>query len=134
MRIKDLGGGIDKVVKDTLLEYIQKIYQDAMSGLKGASSVKSTFQVSVSDGGYTVTLFSDEEMAAYIEFGTGNFAATYLAGKPKEMVEDALKFFVNGKGTMPAKPYLFPAFYKYRDEIVKVMDKRIQKLFDSATI
>lgn len=134
MRVKDLGVGIDKAVKDTLLEYAQKIFADAMSGLSSASNIKSSFQLSVSENSYTVTIFSDEEVAAYIEFGTGDFAATYLVGKPTEMVEDAMKFFVNGKGTMPPHPYLFPAFYKYRDEIVNVMDKRIQKIFDTVTL
>lgn len=53
-----------------------------------------------------------EHMAAYLEFGTGRYAARYLSGKPSEMVAIARTFYVNGKGRMKEHPYLFPAYYQ----------------------
>ena len=47
--------------------------------------------------------------AAYIEFGTGLFAAAYVPSLPPSLQEYAMTFFVNGKGRIPARPYLFPA-------------------------
>lgn len=123
----------EKVVKSTLLEFGKKIYQEAMSGLpEGAKHLRGSFSVEKGDNGYRVTIFSNEEMAAYVEFGTGFWAKTYLAGQPLEMKVEAIKFFVNGKGKMPARPYLFPAFYKYRDWLLPELDRRIQKVLDAA--
>lgn len=47
--------------------------------------------------------------APYVEFGTGLYAKEYLSSKPDELKRYAMEFFVNGKGRLPAKPYLFPA-------------------------
>ena len=44
-------------------------------------------------------------MAAYIEFGSG----TYVEVAP-EWRNMAWEFYVNGKGTMKPKPYLWPAY------------------------
>lgn len=128
--MSDLPTRIEKVVKDTLLEYTKKIFDEAMSKVPG--SIASTYTLEVSENGLRIVIWTEEEMAAYLEFGTGGFAAELLSGKPQEMREDAMLFYVNGEGTMPAQPYLFPAFYKYRDEIVRVMDARIQKLVNAA--
>lgn len=120
---------IESIVLDTIHEYGQKIFDEAMSGLSDAPNIRSTFSI-VKDkkGSY---IYSDEVIAAYIEFGTGNYAREYLNGRPQEMVDEAIKFYVNGQGTMPAQPYIFPAYYKYKEGLTKEIDKRIQKYFDS---
>jgi len=53
-------------------------------------------------------IVADKFYAPYVEFGTGEFAAAYLAGQPKELQDYAMQFYVNGKGRMPAAPFLFP--------------------------
>ena len=119
---------IDAIVSSVLSEYIRKIYNEAMSNLSdGSGMVRSSFNVEISNNGYRVSVFSDNELAAYLEFGTGRYAEQYLSGKPQEMRDEAIKFYVNGEGTLPARPYLFPAFYKYRDEILRVLESRLQK-------
>src|SRR6185503_3890096 len=76
---------IESIIKETLLVSANEILQDAMSRLPvGSGNVRASFAIQVTDNGYTVTIFSDEEVAAYIEFGTGDFAKAYLAGKPQE--------------------------------------------------
>lgn len=128
--LSDLPTKIEKVVKDTLMEYAKKIFDEAMAKVPG--SIASTYTLEVSENGLRIIIWTEDEMSAYLEFGTGGFAAELLSGKPQEMREDAMLFYVNGKGTLPAQPYLFPAFYKYRDEIVRVMGARIRKLVNAA--
>lgn len=52
------------------------------------------------------------KMAAYIEFGTGLSAVQILAPYPKEVKDTAMKFYVNGKGTLVGSPYLYNNFLK----------------------
>lgn len=128
IKLDKLPKDIDKIVSSVLSEHIRKIYNEAMSNVPGGSGmIRSSFNVEISNNGYRVSLFSDNELAAYIEFGTGRYAEQYLSGKPQEMRDEAIKFYVNGEGTLPARPYLFPAFYKYRDEIIRVLEQRLQK-------
>lgn len=131
-QLKRLEKDVDKTVKKTLLEFAKRIYREAMADLPdGAKHLKASFSVEVGDNGYRVTIFSGEEMAAYVEFGTGLWARAYLAGQPIEMKVEAIKFFINGKGKTPARPYLFPAFYRNRDWLIPELDRRIQRLFDA---
>ena len=53
----------------------------------------------------------NNEMAAYIEFGTGLSAASILAPYPKWVKDIAMEFYVNGKGTLTGKPYFYPAVF-----------------------
>lgn len=45
-------------------------------------------------------------IAAYIEFGTGTEVQV-----PPGLEKYAMSFFVSGKGHLPARPFLFPAFF-----------------------
>lgn len=52
--------------------------------------------------------------AAYVEFGTGQYV---FYGEPyitPEIEEYAREFYVNGKGKLYPRPYLFPAYEKNR--------------------
>lgn len=57
--------------------------------------------------------------AAYVEFGTGVFAAAFVATLDPEIQKYAREFFVNGRGRLPARPYLFPAIEVQRLELLK---------------
>ena len=67
------------------------------------------------------------DYAPYVEFGTGPFAKSYLASMPKEIKSYAFTFYVNGKGTTEAEPFLIPAYLKYRKVFFKDM-KQIVKI------
>ena len=73
----------------------------------------------------SVKVFVHKDYAAYVEFGTGPYAATYLPSIEPEWRAIARQFFVNGKGRMPAQPYLHPAFAKNLIEL----DKKLTSLF-----
>lgn len=127
--LKRFPAELDKVVKSTLLEYARLIFAEAMANLPAsAGAIKSTYQIEVKEGGYVVSIYTDNEIAAYIEFGTGGHAARYLSGQDNEVKESAIAFFVSGEGNMPAQPYLFPAYYKYRPLLIAEMNKRVDAL------
>ena len=64
--------------------------------------------------------------AQYVEFGTGAFAAEYLATKDKDLREYAMTFYETGKGRMPAQPFLFPAAEAERPKHIERMRKALQ--------
>lgn len=125
-RLKGLDGKIRSIVDSTIKEFAQKILDEATAQLP--ASLSGDYRLEKTETGYSI--WTTNELIAYLEFGTGQYAAAYLAGKPTEMTSEAIKFYVNGDGTMRAHPHLFPAYYKYRDMIVPEIDKRVQQLFD----
>ncbi|NGM63504.1 HK97 gp10 family phage protein [Sphingobacterium sp. SGG-5] len=132
-KMSRLGKDIEKVISDTVMEFMRKILAEAMASLPAESShLKSSFKIEKEKTGdvYRVSIFSDEELAAYVEFGTGIWARAYLSGQPKEVVDEAIKFYINGKGTTFARPYLFPAYYRYLPFMERELDARVQLLFD----
>lgn len=66
--------------------------------------------------------------AAFVEFGTGEYAADYVSTLPDEWKEEARKFFVNGLGRQQAHPYFYPAVQRHQDDIIPELDKQFSKL------
>jgi hypothetical protein len=54
------------------------------------------------------TVVANVFYAPFVEFGTGQFAASYVATLPSDIQEYAMSFFVSGLGHMPAAPFMFP--------------------------
>lgn len=75
----------------------------------------------------TVSFSVNVDNAAYIEFGTGQFAASYLAGMPQWVRDYAIQFFVNGMGRLPESPFLIPAMQRNLpllvDEIKQILEE-----------
>ena len=69
------------------------------------------------------------EMAAYIEFGTGLSAASILAPYPKWVKDIAMEFYINGKGTLKGKPYFYPAVFRnetlLKKEVKAIVDENV---------
>jgi hypothetical protein len=76
----------------------------------------------------STTIIGGEELAAYNEFGTGDFAAEYLSSMPVEMKEEAMKFYVNGQGKIPARPFFFPAIYRNQNKVVEYVNEELEKI------
>lgn len=66
--------------------------------------------------------------AAYVEFGTGSFAAEYVASLPPEWQAEARRFFVNGKGRGMAHPYFYPAIQQHQNDLEGEIEKELSKL------
>lgn len=118
----------DQIIQVTILQFANKMFAEAMSNL-GHPALAGTFSLNVEEGGYKISISTTSNIAAYIEFGTGNYAAEYLAGQPSEVSAEAIKFYISGDGTMPARPYLFPAYFKYRDQVMPEINRRLERLF-----
>lgn len=126
---------------------VRKQAGDALAGsaLQVAAMAKSRLQPKTSDGDEIVdaivdvrqhigaeidrgkleaTVFaggtSQDDMAAYLEFGTGDSAAAYLATQPSWVKEWAANFIKNKKGTITDHPYLIPSL---RDETPELIEK-----------
>jgi hypothetical protein len=82
--------------------------------------------------GLTGTVFVERsagELAAYVEFSTGQDAARYLSTVPPEWRAVAQRYYINGRGTIIGKPYMLPAFMKYKEQFVKDLKAAIQNSF-----
>ena len=62
--------------------------------------------------GAEIGVQSENNLAIYVEFGTGEDAASYVPTLPKEIQDYARLFYVNGKGRILHQPFLIPAFRK----------------------
>lgn len=102
----------------------ERIAEDARIDAPGSLGSK----ISVNQTGEETIIDAGDELSAYVEFGTGQNAETFLAGKPDEQVAEAKKFFVNGQGTLGAHPYFFPAIYRHRDELPEEIEKQLTDL------
>lgn len=86
---------------------------------------------SIDSSGYKGSVYVERsagEIAAWVEFGTGQSASNYLATVPPEWKSLAQLYYINGKGTIIAQPYLLPAFLKYKIEYVKELKAALNKL------
>src|SRR5690606_5112832 len=118
---------VDQIIRVTISQFANRMFAEAMANL-GHPELVATYNLVFEDNGYTVYITTDSNIAAYIEFGTGSQSAQYLSGQPQEVSEEAIKFYINGEGTMKPQPYLFPAFFKYRDMVQPEIEKRVNQL------
>lgn len=70
-----------------------------------------------------------DDISAYVEFGTGDFAAEYTSTLPPEIQKEAYDlFFVSGKGKGRQQPFFYPAIFRNQDKIITYVDDELQKL------
>lgn len=128
LNLRKMDADIRNIVNGVLKEYIELIYNEAMA--QAPSVARGKYTVEVHPSLMRAEIWTEDDVAVYLEFGTGAYAAEYLSGKPSMMRDEAIKFFKTGKGKTPAKPYLFPTYYKYREDVLPEIDRRIQSYLD----
>lgn len=74
------------------------------------------------------TVTANKSYAPYVEFGTGQYAASYVSTLPMEIQEYAMSFFVNGLGHMPASPFIFPNVLRQIPDMVQKMVQVVNDL------
>jgi len=82
-----------------------------------------------SKDGLSGTVFVNDgagEIAAWVEFGTGQSAKTYLATVPKEWREIAAGYIRTKRGTILNQPYLLPAWYKQKIVFLKELETLVK--------
>jgi hypothetical protein len=124
-KIKNFGKETEEIVKEELQVSIDEIYNAALikapADMGGGGGIRGSAYKEIA--GLTGEVGFKNKYAAYVEFGTGaevskGFAREY--GTPPEGLPTyAMEFFVNGKGRLPARPFLFPAWFKESGEFMK---------------
>lgn len=72
-----------------------------------------------------VEISANAPYSAYHEFGTGVFAAAYVSTLPPDLQAYAMTFFINGRGRIPATPYLFPSIESNRKLLIDRLKAQI---------
>lgn len=112
---RDIKGILKAGANDTLRRALSKVPVD-----KGI--LKASGDIEELNGGWSFKVYFSAKYAPYQEFGTG--ALTEI---PQGYEEYAMEFYINGKGTVAAQPFLFPAFFEFRDLIIKEIDDLLTK-------
>lgn len=134
-------GNLKRYSKDTLKE-IKSLVADITTQIEldatrdAPMSSGGTKFISIdkrfSDNGYTgeVGVMGENDLAAYLEFGTGLSAGEILAPYPQWIKDIARKFFVTGQGTLKGKPYLYPNVLKgipvFKKELKMLVDRDVK--------
>lgn len=101
---------------------------------KIANEAKSLAPGSLPSGIYVeqtenaTTIVGGENIAAYVNFGTGNFAKEYVASLPESQQEEARKFFISGKGHGSPNPFFTNSIFRHEQEILPAVEEELQKL------
>jgi len=75
---------------------------------------------------YLYELVAQVDYAPYLEFGTGNFAATYVKSIEPEWEQLAAQFIKTGDGTIKERPYLYPSYKR----ILPILYKDLEQIVD----
>lgn len=124
-----------KKIRNLVVDSVTKIEYLANRSLIASSSEEINLNfISVdkviTEGGLKgeVGVMGDNDLAAYYEFGTGLSAEEILSKYPKWVQDIAQQFWVNGRGTLEGKPYLYNNFLivqaEFERELKKIMESK----------
>lgn len=123
-KFKKLSNESKEIVQEELTVAIDDIYNQsqtkAPADMGGGGGIRSSGYKDV--GQLTGVVGYRNRYAAYQEFGTG--AKVQI---PKGLEDYAMTFYVNGKGRLPANPFLFPAFFEQTKKFVERIGKELAK-------
>lgn len=133
----DITGDINKRL-DEMTEQVKEILRRELNGF-GIDTVETAKNLAPVDEGTLrnligfiplsneigILLYSGASYSAYIEFGTGYFAAAYVSTLPPEVQKFAMTFYVDGSGRVPPHPFLFPAIERHRIDLINRLKAQI---------
>ena len=114
-------GAYEKAVTDEVHKAALNIHRQAVQTVRPISKgrLASSLFPEAEPGKPSANVHSNVFFAPYIEFGTGRFAASYLADKSADIKRYAMTFFKTGKGTTRTFPFLFPAMDAEGPKLIK---------------
>lgn len=122
-RLKNVSRQAELETKSAVVRNTDGIFKDALEAVPiDFGELQRSGVLSYSDNQLTGTVAfggTPAPYAPYVEFGTGSNVSV-----PEGFGAYAMQFYVNGKGTMKAQPYLIPAFIKYK----KIFLRDIRKI------
>lgn len=98
---------------------------------RGWTPISQAIGKTIDQSGYRGTVFVESSagaIAAWVEFGTGQSAKSYLMTVPAEWRALAQRYYINGKGSILAQPYLLPAFMKNQLLYVKELKQILKNI------
>ncbi|WP_286847084.1 hypothetical protein [Proteiniphilum sp. UBA5463] len=111
-------------VKDLVVDKITDVEEMATRQAPNFISIDKKFTADELEG--EVGVMGENVMAAYIEFGTGLYAADLLKDYPQWIRDIAIEFYINGMGTLKSSPYLYNNFLvkeaEFKNELNKILD------------
>lgn len=118
---------IIRKVKNLVVDKITEVEIAATRDAPNFVSIDKRFSADELQG--EVGVFGENEIAAYVEFGTGLYAADLLKDYPQWIRDVAIQFYVNGLGTLKSSPYLFNNFLRIQEdferELKKIVDGQV---------
>lgn len=131
---------IQEDVKDSVEKWTDIIYLEADRNAPGpGDQLKTTYGFQRNETGINQFLYKEmspdqltgkvgielgaSKLALYIEVGTGVSAAGYVPTLPPKWQAFALKYYINGKGTLIKHPFLLPAFFNNQFKFLYDMQK-----------
>jgi HK97 gp10 family phage protein len=127
-KLRTMNSQVQKQTKEVVFDVAQSIASDASRAAPPSFNVNAR-QI---NSGYSAIIFvgGGGNLAAYREFGTGISAATYVPTLPQEWQDIARSFYINGKGTMVKRPFLYPAYRKnipdLKSGLIDVLKKAVK--------
>ena len=130
---KEYDDEVKAFLADTATAIELRAIQNAPSQISGqALNIKQRIDKVPENSGLTwkVGVQGTQDFDAYLEFGTGIHAKQLLSGSQysPEIKALAMTFYKNGMGTLPARPYLFPAWFQYTANMVENLKNELAKI------
>ena len=153
-RIRQLGNHVEQETKELIEYYTREIeveafraapgggdrirtefgsigFEDVSNMRRGQTPIAQAIGYIITDNGLSGTIYVEKsagDIAIYTEMGTGQSAASYLADKDPEWKATAMKYYVNGLGTIIAQPYLLPAILRNEPKLIADLKKLMSEL------
>ena len=126
-RLKRVSSQATLQTKSAVVRNTDQIYAQALSNVPVLDGyLRGSGNTSYKDNQLTgIVAFGGNAApyAPYVEFGTGSGVNV-----PQGFEAYAMQFYVNGKGTMKAQPFLIPAFIKYKNVFLRDIRKIAKKI------
>lgn len=130
---KDLTDDADMEMSATFVEMVttaKSIFPNGNPDIKGQTQEYAAIRATIREKKLEPLNYqliagrADDDMPAYIEFGTGRYFPNY-PGKEKEWQDLARQYYKNGKGWMRPSPYFYPTVKSY----LIILVNRLERLF-----
>lgn len=125
--LKTKGEAFARDVKAELLIRATQIDKDATQYAPDGIKIKRIPE----DDGFTQLVSAahntNPKLAAYMEFGTGDYAAYFLSTNPQYIKDLARQYYVNGQGRLPSMPYITPSYIRERKKFLENVKKIVKR-------
>lgn len=137
--LKNFGEAGERVLIKRIDSSATKIQLDAIANMPFALNfIGQKISREYSNKGLTAKVGAQgsrkNPLPAYYEFGTGSNYLQLIAGNKnydKDIQALAFTFKKTGDGTLPAQPYLFPAFFEERVKLLQKLKEQLDILAKS---